>query len=128
MPDVVKMNPVVKELWLNELENSDRVQGRHRLHTVMDGVEKFCCLGVLCDLAFQAGVVTRWLVTRFGIPRYLYAGDSVTLPPEVITWAGLHDYDPYVIVGVNYERSLCGVNDDDGYSFREIAEFIRQSL
>ena len=45
------MNPEVKKLWVEALRGGKYVQGKGKLHYISkDGQEKFCCLGVLCDL------------------------------------------------------------------------------
>jgi hypothetical protein len=48
------MNPEIKASWVEALRSEEYKQGANALHR--NGT--FCCLGVLCDLAEKAGVVT----------------------------------------------------------------------
>lgn len=44
-------NQALIDKWLAALRGSDYQQGQGYLHYSEDGTDKFCCLGVLCDLA-----------------------------------------------------------------------------
>src|SRR3990172_1056168 len=84
------MDPVIKLAWRVALQSGDYPQGKYTLrYTTTKGVEVYCALGVLCELAVKARIL--------GPPEpridgtYLYAGLKDTLPEAVIRWAGLPD-------------------------------------
>ena len=52
------MNKIIKKQWLDDLINGSYTQGFSQL---TDGVN-FCCLGVLCEQALKAGVVTTEII------------------------------------------------------------------
>lgn len=122
----MKMNQKVKAKWTTALKSGDYQQGPYALRTV-EG--KFCCLGVLCDLAEKADVIPpAHLNEAYG--NYSYGeirvgiGNNGYLPPEVISWAGFNqeDNDP-----VCDGRSLSSRNDD-GETFSQIADCIEANL
>lgn len=119
-----KMRKSVKKAWIEALTNGEYKQGQTQLRDVRAGGEdKFCCLGVLCDLYRKTRKRGRWVGNSFvltdGTDRRYYS----TLPPvEVVKWAGLRNSNPY-IGGLN----LAGFNDR-GLSFSGIAEIIRENL
>ena len=113
------MNPEVKKLWVEALRGGKYVQGKGKLHYISkDGQEKFCCLGVLCDLypgaewEYEDGIV--------GVME----GNSGTLTEAVRTWAGLNNSDPFII-GID---CMSVINDDRGYPFDAIADLIEDQL
>lgn len=124
------MKTEIKERWLEALRSGDYEQGTRTLRNAND---HFCCLGVLCDLAEQEGVVTHEIAAP---GRYAYTGaeaydewrssSTTTLPTAVAKWAGLDWNNPSVIAG-DEERSLAGINDE-GASFSEIADLIEEHL
>jgi hypothetical protein len=122
------MKTDVKNDWLTALRSGEYEQGYGTLCRY-DGDElgtRYCCLGVLCELALAAGVVTR--VPEDGSTRYVAVaapvdGEIGYLPHAVRDWAGLDDINP-VIDG----RSLSSYNDGGLHSFTEIAELIETYL
>jgi hypothetical protein len=129
MPDTMK--PEVKAQWIAALRNGEYQQGQMSLSK--DG--KFCCLGVLCDLAVKAGVIPA-PSTRNTLGDDLYGTEDKcdVLPAEVKVWAGLVEANP----GVDMDQapagtralecaagkeSLAGVNDS-GTPFALIADII----
>lgn len=100
-PPAVRMNAAIKARWVAALLSGDYVQGRELLHYdagVNGTAPRFCCLGVLCDLAYRDDVVTRVRVDStgtFGSYAYLDAQDpdetpeGSLLPRSVARWAGL---------------------------------------
>ncbi len=115
------MNIEVKRKWVDALRSGEYKQGKGQLRKG----DKFCCLGVLCDLhAKETG--HRWSVVpqnseaKF-IRSYL---DSDCYPDDrVAEWAGLKETDP-VIKG----HSLATYNDGTNSSFFEIADLIEKNL
>lgn len=133
---VTKMNPDVRDRWADALESGAYRQGRGKLAVEQAGAVKFCCLGVLCDLAAQAGVVNvetskePLYVDGSGTPfvyRY-YDGLPNYLPPSVVRWAGLNSYNPRVEYGGNKLTPLGHLNDTSQLSFVDVARLIREQL
>lgn len=111
------MNKEVKKLWLEALRSGDYKQGCNLLRSRND---EFCCLGVLCDLAYKAGIVEEPEITELG--DYMYERDVSLLPPKVSKWSGgvgaMGDYDGTSLV-----------NDNDvGKTFEEIAAIIEANF
>lgn len=120
-----RMKKDVKKRWLKALRSGEYQQGTGALRTREDA---FCCLGVLCELAVEEGVVE----VRQGIHEYQYGrGLSTAYPPnEVLEWAGLHGWsNPAVEVPTkdNSYRTLASLNDG-GASFKEVAAVISARL
>lgn len=100
------LNDVAKE-WVKALRSGDYEQGKFALRTRDN---KFCCLGVLCDLAHEAGVIES-PVKDFSC--YSYAGQSATAASPIRKWAGLDDAVALIVA-----------NDREGKTFAEIADLI----
>ena len=120
------MKQEIKERWVEALRSGKYEQGTGTLTT---GSGRYCCLGVLCDLAVADGVIE---------PPTLSAGDDVMaygtkaepeymhLPGAVQLWAGLGQGSPEVLVDPDEDswQELVELNDDTGLSFHEIADII----
>jgi len=130
------MNKSIKTLWVAKLRSGEVEQGEGFLGTD-DG--KRCCLGVLCDLAVEAGVIeapTKEESLLNDEPEVLvYGYDDVSLPSEVRDWAGLSDSIGTIYSGEYVNQSLPDLND--GYinsfakkrvqlNFEEIADVIEE--
>lgn len=117
------MDATVKAQWLAALRSGEYRQGVGALNK--DG--KFCCLGVLCDLAAKAGVVETE-IDPDGYTRY----DDFTgsLPPAVKFWSGVKgDFGHLperIIVNEADCRQLSDLNDSAEASFTQIADIIEQ--
>lgn len=125
------MNPEIRDLWIAELESGKHNQGRGFLHRIdSSGLEERCCLGVLCKLAVEAGVIGPPIdrpesgCTIFGYG----SGDEVTanfgvLPYEVKQWAGI-TWDN----GTYGEDATLSAQNDRGWTFEQIAQVIREEF
>lgn len=121
----VKLHPVVKKQWLEALRSGKYIQGKGELRS-MDN--RFCCLGVLCDLHSKEFKIEWKPPATNDSVGYRYGGSAGVQPPDVTQWAmmGAEDAVPRVIIdGLN--RRLDGHNDD-GYTFEEIANAIEEQL
>jgi len=116
------MNPIIKEQWLHALRSDKFKQGRDYLHK--DG--KHCCLGVLCELAVDAGVIDSFKAE--GRPTIYGGYDEATLPQEVQDWAGLTEDIPVVSVEIDDEEQHLASLNDNGWTFKEIADVIEKEL
>lgn len=103
------MNEEVKQELVKRLRSGDYKQGRSRLRKRRkdeDGGEEdcYCCLGVLCDIAVEAGV-TKWSdgvracsdSSEVAVPLKRKYGAEDALPTKaVVKWAGLEQKNPSV--------------------------------
>lgn len=129
------MNPKVKALWLDALRSGEYKQGSGRLQT-SDG--KFCCLGVLCDLAMKSGVIQppkkKLAHAVHGEIVWFYGDwdyDFISVPTDVQRWAGLSDRNVLIRFSPDdgsEEIYLSDLNDSGEYTFDEIADLIEQYL
>lgn len=129
------MREEVKTAWTARLRSGQDRQVAGRLS---DGVGGYCCLGVLCDMAEEAGVVDKTVGKHpFNGVGAVYYGDTDTvLPPAVMDWAGLSqdnpvtsEYQPLNADGsvAPFRYSLAELNDA-GKTFSQIADVIDRDL
>jgi hypothetical protein len=116
------MNQEVKAKWLAALRSGEYKQSRGLLRNFVD---RYCCLGVLCDLHAKA-TGGHW---KFG----RYHESLTSLPYDVAKWAELPlPTEGWVTCDVNVgavgqTRSLMAMNDT-GSTFTEIADKIEAYL
>lgn len=114
-------------------------QGKSALQYVdEDGTERFCCLGVACEVAVESLPelkITDYLDTN-GFKRYAYNSSGSTLPRAVYNWYGLFPDNPRLVIpGVKPpwwkfwqkpvpDRTVPATvaNDAWGLSFEQIAD------
>lgn len=124
------MNPEIKTLWVEALRSGKYKQGDGKLRKIGTdtGEDLHCCLGVLCDLAVDAGVVQRYLDDDDIYVYYTPAGNKSRefLPTAVQTWAGFRYGDNSPTIAPIGE-SLVGLNDN-GKPFTLIANVIEEYL
>jgi hypothetical protein len=116
------MNPVIKTKWVEALRSGGYEQGTGALRRN----DKFCCLGVLCDLAAKEEVV------EVGIDEHSYKvtfdGSRNYLPDSVQNWAEL-DHNPRVPSPENTDvPTYLAYLNDEGRPFSEIADIIEENL
>lgn len=112
------MKQEVKEKWVAALRSGDYQQGTQKLNK--DG--KYCCLGVLCELAVNEGICKS--KEESGITYYDSASN---LPPfSVKVWAGW-DGESFGNPEINH-YCLSDWNDKELLSFNEIADLIEKHL
>lgn len=120
MPTAAQKKIVKK--WVTALRSGKYKQGVSALHTVpKNGGNKYCCLGVLCDLAMKAGITKRTKELVGSVYFYKYDKESVFLPDSVRDWVGLATYGG--LYGPDMRYSLTEINDN-GKSFNYIANRI----
>lgn len=124
------MKPEIKKLWIEALNSGKYQQGRTFLHKG----DKFCCLGVLCELYCKKVSNIRKLRKETNIrklhteTKYSYAGRSSNLPDVVSIWAGI-EIETTIPTGIGRysdEGSFTSLSflNDSGTPFKEIAEVI----
>lgn len=100
------------ELWLAELETTDRLQSTGSLY---DRDEcGFCCLGIACEVAADNGVKLA------GDRDRLYGTDGGAYMPSIVAdWLGLT---------LKQKAECVAMNDREHLSFREIASRLRREM
>jgi hypothetical protein len=111
------MNETVKKKWATALRS-----GKYRqTFTRLRNGNKFCCLGVLCDLYQKAYPQTsEWQLAMRGVlfvDAVGCASDS-NCPMGVRDWADLTKREQGSLINLN----------DSGQSFEEIADYIETTL
>ena len=137
------MDPEIKARWVEALRSGRYEQGQSALNT--GGANgQFCCLGVLCELAVEDGVVTRNQPfadseTLRNDPQFYYDNEGGALPKVVREWAGLaysnpatrvtrgEVYDDLEVPDPQDRMSLAEINDA-GKDFTYIAAVIEQEF
>lgn len=127
------MNPEIKEKWIAALRSGDYKQGKSYLAKKgVDGVIRYCCLGVLCEIAVKEGIAQRFhensSFIAYGISeRYQ---DETYLTKEIAAWAGIR-YNGQLHEG-DVEKSTptnnLAVANDAELSFEHIAKMIEENL
>lgn len=119
------MRPEIAEVWALALESGLYDQGTGSLVVVLDengNPSRYCCLGVLCDLANKDGVRTPLGDDK--LYGWNFATNGGTLPGVVIDWAGMaSDSGRY---NVEDDQEILIDHNDTGDSFAEIAAIIRE--
>lgn len=121
------MRADVKRRWLEALRSGEYQQGHGWLR---DG-DRFCCLGVLCDLYIDEHPAARWKSGVFDTGRG--STHASELPGHVAEWAGLLSFDPKAGA-----HSLAAWNDGDSdgdgqwarrpKTFAEVADMIEEHI
>ncbi len=112
-----KMNKQVKKKWVAALRSGKYKQGIEKLCSGNQNGTRYCCLGVLSQIAVNEGVCSR---------RAAFKGNS-TLNKVITDWAGLDTDDPDVFFEEG-ECSLVSLNDSKRLDFKQIARSIDKSL
>lgn len=136
------MDATVKRKWVEALRSGRFQQGVGYLrkndvvYDVHDPfgvpptpVSRYCCLGVLCELAVEEGIIPDASVTssQYRDTRYHYGAEHdrrwSNLPYAVAAWADTSNTDP-VIPGHGRLSTL----NDNGSDFEYIANLIESYL
>jgi hypothetical protein len=108
------MKQEIKDKWVAALRSEEYEQGKHHLKND----DKFCCLGVLCDIhSKETG--TEWV-------KHNYLKHGAYLPKIVMSWSGLKKAIPIVNVD-KIKKDLAELNDS-GSTFLKIADLIEEQL
>lgn len=120
------MREDIKQEWVAALRSGKYSQGVDALHTsTLPGVHKLCCLGVLCEIAVQHGVLepARWDPVELA---FTYDNHNMDLPRKVMEWAEIPDSRGGTVEMDRGQTTLALMNDG-GYSFDQIADAIEDS-
>jgi hypothetical protein len=137
------MRAGIKRDWITALRSGDYEQGTGQLaFQQLDGAVKYCCLGVLCDLAVKAGVLPEPTIQAgaFGWPDGLSPVTGLdilnqgTLPLAVQEWAGVADNNPWIghgdlfTDGEQVRIRAATANDSLGWDFDQIADAVEANV
>lgn len=109
------MKRSIARKWAEMLESGEIKQAKGQLRKG----DAMCCLGVLCNLHAQDN--PEYAAAQ-KYKKY-YGGNSDTPPQAVLEWAGLATDLPYT---AEHPKGLANLNDNEGYSFEQIAKIIRK--
>jgi hypothetical protein len=111
----------IAERWADRLESGEVEQTRGRLGA--PGKQRGrCCLGVLCDIAVEDGVIDA---PRATVDGYMsYDASTLCLPGSVMAWADMRSDNGDL---KNEWQTLAQMNDD-GVSFVDIALTIKHNV
>ncbi len=132
--------------WVAALRSGKYKQTKHVLKS-LNGVPSYCCLGVACEVAIEAGLdLEHGEIVKEGIAKpvvgvYGEEGDSESLPQEVMEWLGMNvsdggfnmeterwhgvirDLDLGEVNSQRVNKTLASLNDR-GATFAQIADII----
>ena len=118
----------VRKKWAENLRSGKYAQGQGMLN---NSGKNFCCLGVLCEMAVDEGLLVRGDESGTYVNYWRASGDRFSskdasntgLPQNVVEWAGLCDFSGTYRDENNALTSLIQANDS-GKTFNEIADII----
>lgn len=144
---MTKMNPAIKSEWIRRLTSGEYEQGSTYLRNTRD---RYCCLGILCEMAAEQGVVERtppggWeFGYHYGATKSCAFGlagcncgsgevehaETTSLPKSVQKWAGIDTGMGERGAG---KRNLAQLNDGgfsgtEPLSFTQIAGLIKEDF
>lgn len=118
------MKRSIARKWAKALESGEYAQGTGVLRTEV--TNKFCCLGVLCNLHAQDNPDMAATQTE----PHIYFEYDTELPDEVVDYSGMRNregkfYD-FIVKDYPQAHSLIDLNDEEELTFPEIAKIIRK--
>lgn len=119
------MDKRIKKRWVAALRSRKYKQGKGYLKSD----DKYCCLGVLCDL-FSKSKAGRAIQAKFDNDGYFLDEDTL-LPEKVKNWAKLDSMNPQISNFNNVctnNFSHAAILNDIGTKFYEIARLIERNL
>lgn len=124
----LKLKPEIKARWLTALRSDKYTQGKYNLRRQ----DKFCCLGVLGDLAVQDGLAS-WSEDQLVVEDSCY---GVLFPEQLLAWACESNVTMAIaetnfpLPGSEEDEGACLVyaNDDLGQTFSETACLVEKYL
>lgn len=109
----------VRKEWIRRLRSGEYEQGKGYLCFY----GKYCCLGVLCEIAAEQKVVYRCETNEFEAVSFSGEHEETRVAnKEVVEWAGLRSANG--MPKNKNGRCLAEMNDLLGKSFTEIADLL----
>lgn len=123
------MNPQIKTEWVRRLRSGEYDQGSYYLRRG----GRYCCLGVLCEIAATVGVVAQVTETESaGTDGWLFDGLIAGLPASVREWSGISSglavYGDTDSGAPLYHSHSLAEDNDKGLTFIEIADIIEREF
>jgi hypothetical protein len=112
------MNIEITQRWIDALRSGAYEQGKGALRLK----NKYCCLGVLCDL-YSKENNEEWKMVDEKTEQYAFQECLSYLPKKVQKWAGMNTCSGEI----NHKMDSLTYANDKGFTFEEIAEFIMQN-
>ena len=114
------MKKNIKKAWVKALRSGEYEQGVGKLCETIDGVDFYCCLGVLSNECLDG----YWVKDENSAKWYFHDSytecDSVFILPHIITKDLKITEEKWM--GILSEKN------DNGWSFEEIADWIEENL
>ena len=104
------MDKKIKKKWLKALRSGKYKQGMGTLRIE----DRFCCLGVLCDLLDPK----KWEQDEYDELRFRYLGERGLLPTGIKVELNINPIDELKVIDMN----------DTGLHFNRIADWIEENL
>lgn len=129
----MKIDEEIKTKWVAALRSGEYKQGRGFLRKIdSKGVDRFCCLGVLCDIYTKENSnAPEWKAPHTYLGEEDYEFDHVTSMPSRIVnkWVGLGDEDwEDIKIKTSTRIGSLNVLNDTGSPFKKIADYIEAQL
>lgn len=110
------------------LRSGKYLQGRGRLKEIFKDSISYCCMGVMCEVAMEHGVILATATCPLGesSKSVSFDGSATFLRGSVVDWLGLDlgvdgDGDPAIGMDGNETISAAFANDQLGWDFEQIA-------
>lgn len=116
------MDTRIAAKWVDALRSEKYQQGTGCLKQTKNQQDKFCCLGVLIDIAIKDGLN----ITVVSGPRTRFNSFADYLPSEVQKWANMKTPSGSFTKD-NLTNTLAYLNDA-GKTFNEIATIIEDNI
>ncbi len=108
--------------WLVALRSDKYKQGKGALKLSFQKEDRFCCMGVLCDVVDT----TKWSKSKTYTDTLLYGDTKCDIfPPANIR---IIPKDQLTQSHRSIMYALAGFNDDSGYDFKKIADWIQEHV
>jgi hypothetical protein len=120
------MKKEIAEKWVQALRSGEYRQGRGVLCDIYDGKRRFCCLGVLCEVAINSGLkIETKEKEKYGALVMNYARSHIFLPESVRNFTEMHSINGEIFLEeYGGKVSLADLNDHKNFSFESIANVI----
>ena len=116
------MKKEYRDRWVAALRSGDYIQGQGSLKNG----DKFCCLGVLCDILAKE-LDVDWEAPGRGFHRELFDGYTYLLPDIIKEEVDLEGLDPVITIK-DEKEFISQFNDERGITFAELADAIEEQL
>ena len=110
------MKPEIKKVWLKALRSGKYRKGRNMLMYKEHGHKRYCCLGVLSELAVQQGVIKS------------FYGEEYVHRDKVAKWSGLRNYGKHTEHLQEMNDGLADALPARFKTFKTIANWIEKNL